>query len=198
VKVCCLRLQHVGLGTLNLRSVIIFVPLLFFFPHPHLPQPLLSSAGLLPVSHLHPESLHNIHRTPESKPFLTSRLQPASAACFLRRHCSWHAGVNPHPLRRSSPQIPLPRHSSCYISLIRISHIQTRARCPQNAKPPMVSLCSVSPRPKLVCLPLHSVGRSSRASKRATPVPDVTEISSSDEYSDPEDEPVDNNLKGTV
>ena len=95
------------------------------FPNPHLPQSLLSSAGLLPDSHLHSESLHPIHRTPESKPFLTSRLQPASAACSLRRHCSWHAGVNPHPLRRSSPQIHLRRHSSCYISLIRTSHIRT-------------------------------------------------------------------------
>ncbi|KAJ5906667.1 General transcription and DNA repair factor IIH helicase subunit XPB [Penicillium subrubescens] len=42
------------------------------------------------------------------------------------------------------------------------------------------------------------VGRSSSDSKRATPVPDVTEISSSDEYSDPDDGPEDNNLKDVV
>lgn len=41
-------------------------------------------------------------------------------------------------------------------------------------------------------------GRSSSASKRPTPVPDVTEISSSDEYSDTEELPEEHNLKEVV
>ncbi|KAJ5182972.1 hypothetical protein N7492_000588 [Penicillium capsulatum] len=41
-------------------------------------------------------------------------------------------------------------------------------------------------------------GRSSGTSKRPTPVPDVTEVSSSDEYSDQEDTPEEHNLKDVV
>jgi DNA excision repair protein ERCC-3 len=43
----------------------------------------------------------------------------------------------------------------------------------------------------------YAAGRSSGASKRATPVPDI-DISSDDDYSDHEELPEETNLKGTV
>jgi hypothetical protein len=45
---------------------------------------------------------------------------------------------------------------------------------------------------------LYSGSQSSRASKRATPVPDVEDITSDDDYSDGDDAPESSNLKGMV